>query len=65
MRAGPHARAEYIVGQRPDDGKRSPELMSSGEVQAFLMEHPEVTTKRTKIQRCLAFLATFRPDHGA
>jgi len=52
-----HAPAEYIVGQRPSDGVRQAEDLSSGAVQDFLLRHPEVTTKSKKIQRCLAWLA--------
>ena len=47
-------------GQRPDDGVRSAEDLSSGEVQDFLMRHPEVQTT-PKIARCLAFISTFAP----
>lgn len=56
-----HAPAQYIVGQRPDDGKRTVEDMTDAEVTDFLMRHPEVTTKSKKIQRCLAYLETFIP----
>lgn len=52
----------YLHGQRPDDGKRRPEDMSSGEVRAFLLRSPWVTTRSAKVQRCLAFLDLFRPD---
>jgi hypothetical protein len=55
------AAVEYVYGQRPRDGKDTPEDMSSGEVAAFLMAHPEVTSKRVKVQRCLAFLSQFAP----
>jgi len=49
-------RAETIYGQRPSDGKVTPEDLSSGEVADFLLRHPEVTTRSTKIHRCLAWL---------
>lgn len=48
-------------GQRPDDGVRSAEDLSSGEVQAACVEHPEWTTKSAKIKRHLAFIGTFAP----
>lgn len=54
-----HARAEYIYGQRPSDGVRSAEDLSSGEVQDFLLRHPEVQTT-PKIARCLAFIESCR-----
>ena len=39
-------------GQRPDDGCRTPEDLSSGAVQAFLLAHPEVqTTPKTMLLR--------------
>jgi hypothetical protein len=56
-----HAPAQYIYGQRPDDGHRTPEDLSSGEVAAAKMAHPEWSTKSAKILRCLAFLDTFAP----
>jgi hypothetical protein len=55
-----HAPAEYIVGQRPSDGVRQAEDLSSGAVQDFLLRHPEVQTT-PKIARCLAFIETFAP----
>jgi hypothetical protein len=54
-----HARAEYIYGIRPSDGVRQAEDLSSGEVQAFLLEHPEVQTT-PKIARHLCFIEGFR-----
>lgn len=54
--------ATYIYGMRPSDGVRGPEDLSSGEVQAACLEHKEWTTRSAKIQRCLAFLATFAPS---
>lgn len=59
-----HDRVAYIYGIRPDDGKRTPEAMSSGEVADFLLRHPEVTTRSRKVQRCLAFLEQFGPAGG-
>lgn len=56
-----HAPATYIYGQRPRDGKDTPEAMSSGEIAAFLMAHPEVTTRSRKVHACLAFLDQFAP----
>ena len=55
-----HAPAQYIVGQRPSDGVRQAEDLSSGAVQDFLLRHPEVQTT-PKIARCLAFIETFAP----
>jgi hypothetical protein len=55
-----HARAEYVYGIRPSDGVRQAEDLSSGEVQAACLEHPEWTTKSAKIKRHLAFIETFR-----
>ena len=48
----------YVYGIRPDDGKRTPEDLSSGEVADFKLRHPEVETSE-KVVRCLAYLAQF------
>lgn len=51
----------YVYGIRPDDGKLAPEDLSSGEVAAACMAHPEWETKSPVILRCLAFLDQFCP----
>lgn len=61
-----HPPVEFRRPPRPDDGVRGPEDLSTGEVAAFLMAHPEVTTPSPRVQRCLAFLDGFRCEgrHG-
>lgn len=52
-----HDRCEYVHGTRPSDGKNAPEDLSSGEVAAECLAHPEWTSPSAKVRRCLAWLA--------
>lgn len=57
-------RARDKAHYREDGHWPPPELgdesVSSGELQAFLLEHREVTSKSVKVQRALAYIARFR-----
>jgi hypothetical protein len=55
----PAAGVAYVYGIRPDDGARRPEDLSSGEIAAAKMAHPEWSTKSAVVLRCLTFLDLF------